>query len=308
MSITFLTELFNPYPNDEGLLCEVRSLGASRDGRVLTRYFGLSRLDAAASFAHQQAEEYDVYVGVLPRFIKAQEGRAGEDRHVNTACWLWCDVDRGNAEESEVVQFLEHIKSRIPGPRMIVLSGSGGVHLYWKLSAPVVLSSDEERKDFCAILRRLVLAIGHGPSEMKADRACCNPSRILRIPHTLNHKHSPPASVQAVLCNEYDTLSLSEWDARLPWEPKRVIRPKFTTDTARAEGVPSGLVSWAERGYPEGNRHHDIVGAAAWLQRDTDLPETVAYQLFLTKAQNSPGTRALTVQELDHAWEWGAAR
>ena len=308
MSLQFLQQLFYPYSKEDGLLCEIRSLGSNRDGRVLTRYFGLSKLDAAAEFARSQSSDYDVYTGVLPRFCKAASGSAGEDRHVNITSWLWCDVDRGNATEADVVQFLEHIKSRMPGPRMVVLSGSGGVHLYFKLAEPVLLATDNDRKEFSAVLRRLVLSVGFGPSDLHADKSCCNPSRILRVPHTLNYKHDPPAKVEGIICPAYDELRLSEWDKTLPYEPlpTRSIRAKFTTNGPRPEGVPSGLMAWAERGYAEGNRHHDIVGAAAWLQRDTDLPEHIAYQLFLTKAENSPGLRALTPQELDKAWEWGA--
>ena len=310
MSLKFLQELFYLYSAEDGLLCEIRSLGTNRYGRVMTRYFGMSRLENAAQFAKEQAAEYDVYVGVLPRFCKAAPGSAGEDRHVNVASWLWCDVDRGSATEVEVLQFLEHIKSRMPGPRMVVLSGSGGVHLYWKLAKPVPMVTDEERKGFSAVLRRVVLSVGFGPSDLHADKSCCNPSRILRVPNTLNHKHSPPAKVEGMICPVYDEMRLAEWDKQLPYEPlpARSIRPKFTTNEPRPEGIPAGLLAWAERGYAEGNRHHDIVGAAAWLQRDTDLPENVAYQLFLTKAENSPGMRALTPQELDKAWDWGAAR
>ena len=313
MSFRFLSELYSPYLQDQNLLCEIRSLEKNRGEKVLTRYFGFSELKSAAQFAKEQSEVYDVYMGVLPRGCKAPAGRAGMDAHINTAGWLWCDIDRGDASQEDVIEFLSQKQARMPKPRMVVLSGSGGAHLYWKLAAPHALPEMEDRKNFSAILRRLVLQVGFGPSNLHADKSCCNPSRILRIPGSLNHKHDPAASVEGVLCDNYDLLTLGEWENILPFEPLPAyqVRPKFTTNrldqgTSSAQGVSSGLLRWAEAGYREGSRHNDIVGAAAWLRRSTDLPETIAHDLFLIKAQNSPGARALTPEELDSAWNWAA--
>ena len=308
MSYRFLSELYSPYSQDQNLLCEIRSLEKNRGEKVLTRYFGFDELAAAAQFAKQQSEVYDVYMGVLPRFCNAGPGKAGADTHVDTAGWLWCDIDRGDASQEEVIEFLSQKQARMPKPRMVVLSGSGGTHLYWKLAATHAIPEMEDRKSFSAILRRLVLQVGFGPSNLHADKSCCNPSRILRVPGSLNHKHDPAVRVEGILCDNYDQLTVDDWDKTLPFEPLPAyqVRPKFTTTTQIATGVSSGLLRWAEAGYREGNRHHDIVGAAAWLRRSTDLPEPIARDLFMMKAQNSPSARPLTPEELDSAWNWAA--
>ncbi len=305
MSQEFLRHLFTPYGAENTTLCEIRMF-SGRD-RCLSRYFGLSKLDAAADFAREQAAYYDVCVGVLPRDQVALPGKAGEDWHVDQAAWLWCDVDRAGASDAQMIEFLGGVRRKLPKPRMMVLSGSGGGHLYWRLPEVHPLPDEAARKAFSAILRRLVLAIGAGPEGLHADRSCCNVSRILRVPGTKNHKHSPAAKVHGIIYDDYDEMPLSGWDAILPWEPAPPPRPQFRTSGAYSDrqSVPPGLLRWAEAGYPEGNRHHDLVGAAAWLRRETDLPEHVAYDLFLSKAQNSPGRRALTADELDKAWAWG---
>ena len=311
MSFRFLSELYSPYAAQSNLLCEVRSLEKARGDKVNTRYFDFRNLDAAAKFAARQSAAHDVYMGVLPRLCKAEPGKAGSDADVNTAAWLWCDIDRGDATEGDMIEFLAQKQARMPKPRMVVLSGSGGAHLYWKLAAPHIMPEMEDRKTFSAILRRLVLQVGFGPSNLHADKSCCNPSRILRIPTTYNHKRETPVRVEGIVCPTHDILTLAEWDSLLPFEPLPLyqVRPKFKTAVCGSQGavgVSPGLMRWAEAGYREGNRHHDIVGAAAWLRRSTDLPESVARDLFMIKAQNSPGCRQLTPEELDSAWNWAA--
>ncbi len=303
MSLQFLSELFQPYNIEDGLLCEIRNLAPNREGSVNTAFFTLARLDKASQHAQTQAKTHDVYMGVLPRFRKPVLGQAGQDAHVNCAGWLWCDIDRGEASDAEMTAFLTELKARIPQPRMIVFSGSGGVHLYWRLIQPETI----EHADFKALLRRLVLLVGSGPAGIHGDKSCVNPSRILRVPFTNNHKHAPPARVWGGVCADYDALALGGWNNILPMEPlpARLLRPKFTPQTDRRfDGPAPGLVRWAEAGYPEGNRHHDLVGAAAWLRRDTDLEEGMAYDLFVLKAASSPGRRAITPQEIEAAWNW----
>ncbi len=305
MSFEFLRELFTPYSRENTALTEIRLI-SGRDG-CLSRYFGPSKLDAAADFCREQSAYYDVYVGVLPRSQVAAPGKAGEDWHVDQAAWLPVDIDRGAATDAQMIDYLAGVRKRLPKPRMMVLSGSGGAHLYWRLPEVHQMPDEPARKSFTSILRRLVLACGSGEAGLHADKSCTNVSRILRVPGTFNHKHSPPAKVSGIIYDDYDQMPLSGWDAILPWEPAPPPRPQFRAGGAYADrqGVPPGLLRWAQAGYPEGNRHHDIVGAAAWLRRETDLPENVAYELFLTKAQNSPGRRPLTEAELDKAWAWG---
>jgi hypothetical protein len=307
MSLSFLQTIYTAYDPEDGQICEIRCLDAKRQAQPIIRYFGLTHLHKAHEYATAQAASMDVYMGVLPRYCNRSAGEGGRDSDVNRAAWLWCDIDSGDGTEKDVIEFLKHVKSRVPTPRFIGTSGSGGVHLYWQLRDVVTISDADDRGRFTSALRRLVAMIGTGAANIHADKACCNPSRILRIPHTYNHKHDPPRKVQAVSCPDSAPLTLDEWEALLPFEPlpARSLRPKFTVQQARDRNtVPPGLLAWAERGYSEGNRHHDLVGAAAFLRRDTDLPEHVAFQLLTIKAQNSPGRRPITDEELEKAWGW----
>lgn len=299
MSESFLEELFAPYPQDEGLLCEMRPLRPLRDQTPppAPRFFGLTHLHKASEYGRSLAGNHDVYMGVLPRCQRALPGRGGEDGHVRCAGWLWADIDRKEQSDEEMKALLGEVKE-IAAPRMAVESGSG-LHLYWRLSAVVILDTQEARADFCAILRRLATAVG-------GDLSCANLSRILRLPGTANHKHDPPARVRWALCDGPD-IDIDELAMRLPFE-KRKVRNPLTPIPAPAgwnrDSIPEGLIGWAQAGYPEGNRHLDLAGAAAFLRRDTQLPEPVARSLFVEKAAKSIGRREITERELDRIWEW----
>jgi len=77
----------------------------------------------------------------------------------------------------------------LPRPTMAVLTGSGGLHVYWVLDTPLPV------KDWLPLAHALASAIKkHG---LKADTQCTvDAARILRIPGTFNHKHNPPKPVK----------------------------------------------------------------------------------------------------------------
>jgi RepB DNA-primase from phage plasmid/CHC2 zinc finger len=113
--------------------------------------------------------ETEVYIGAAVR-ARRDGGKTGIDRlHL-----LWVDLDTPEA--------VDHLASFDPPPTMVVWSGSGGAHSYWRLTNPVTVG-DGERAN-----RRLAVHLGADPRAVDA-------ARILRPPGTLNHKHQPPVPV-----------------------------------------------------------------------------------------------------------------
>jgi hypothetical protein len=103
---------------------------------------------------------------------------------------LFIDVDvkeGGYADTKEAVAALgEFLKaSGMPKPTMFVATGSGGLHVYWVMAE--VLAPHEWKP----LAEALVEATRrHG---FKCDTQCTiDAARILRLPDTFNHKHSPP--------------------------------------------------------------------------------------------------------------------
>ena len=76
----------------------------------------------------------------------------------------------------------------MPEPTMEVLSGSGGVHVYWGTELPMPF---EAWKPLAKALQ--AAAVGYG---LKCDpQVTVNPVGILRVPNSFNHKTNPPGSV-----------------------------------------------------------------------------------------------------------------
>jgi RepB DNA-primase from phage plasmid/CHC2 zinc finger len=115
----------------------------------------------------------DVYAGCAPR-TRRHGGRDAVER----AFVLWADCDGEDAVAA--------LRGFEPRPSIVIASGTAGnCHGYWPLREP--LGRDEvERAN-----RRLAHALG-------ADAASADGARILRVPSTLSHKHTPPAPVEAI--------------------------------------------------------------------------------------------------------------
>lgn len=86
---------------------------------------------------------------------------------------VWADID---AKDGPVPL----PSAVLPRPTLATASGGGGVHLYWALTEAVA-------PDHALRLARLAALL------LGADRHAVNsPSRVMRLPGTLNHKYDPP--------------------------------------------------------------------------------------------------------------------
>lgn len=296
----YLTRLFSRYPQNLGI--EIRPINIET-GEASCLFF-TSRPESlirCAAKCEELLPLHEVYIGVLPRL-----GRGTEDRDVPLTKWLWVDLDAGESEGAHIAQMLADVRINdqpLPRPSLIVHSGSGGVHLYWELPEFHPLTDSEERRTFSGVLRRLCLAIGGRAPFAHADTSCVNPSRILRVPGTLNHKWNPARDVLLQIPDQPDIRPFLWWRAHLPAEPERIFQ-RAALHEGSGWGVAPGLQRWASEGYPEGRRHKDLVGAAKFIKVDCQLPDQRGWELFVQKAVNSAGRRHLTDRELEGIWQW----
>lgn len=328
----FFRFLFSVYPTDTDFLLEIRPFLPPWQQDAYTfdqlkeihasvrRWYTLGEkyLCNAAQYAQDLAESFDVYFGVLPRL-----GRQGSQQSVQSASCLYADVDGGDEGVEGAKALL--CECELPLPDIAVKSG-GGIHAYWLLKEPILLCSHAQREVYNAVLRRLARRIGGSSPLAHADMSAAECARVLRVPNTINHKReNEPRTVKTVRSpfnNEGrkssvlpsdttsvvpDALSYDEWRALLPREPIQKVRPHYATGPYDATGqIAPALLAWAEQGYPEGKRHHDLTGACVWLLKQCRVSPSDALALLRTKARNSPGRRAIPDAELESLVRWAS--
>ncbi len=316
-ALVFFNALFAPYAEEDSLRLEVRPLQPAWKREVIypdghpphnwrsrtpwgTReWFRLAPRGISGAAAHcaRMATFYDVYFGVLPR-----QGRSGTQSDVSFAAWIWSDVDGGTDGVPGAVRIVR--ESHLPLPHIAVISG-GGLHCYWRLTTVVELRDVEAHQTFKNVLKRLCMRIGGQSTGAHADWSRADTASILRVPGTYNLKRqNEPRPVRlARFQPDAERQSLMWWRANLPAmpaPPKAIAAVPAHLDVAHADG----LLLWAQTPYPEGNRHKDLAGAAAWLIRSVRLTKPQAEELLLMRARVSVGLRAITHDEIRSIIEW----
>jgi hypothetical protein len=119
---------------------------------------------------------------------------------------LWLDVDvksdqpgkaypTTDAAVTALEKFLQDTK--LPPPTAFVLSGSGGMHLYWISKTPL---TPEEWKPYALGLDRLTKQHGF----LSDPGITTDSARVLRVPGTSNHKKKPPTACRLVQLGDED--------------------------------------------------------------------------------------------------------
>ena len=142
------------------------------------RFWGLDQMRDLGRYLDTARTSEDVYFGVATRRDETS-GKLSNCLHLPA---LFADVDFKRTPEDEARDRL----AQCPQPPSAIVRSGGGLHLYWKLAAPLDLQTDASRAKM--LLRRLARALG-------ADAAAAEPARILRVPRTVNHKYGPKRPV-----------------------------------------------------------------------------------------------------------------
>jgi hypothetical protein len=168
----FLERLFRP---GDGLI-ELRSLPSK--SRCFVEPGAQSLIER---FVDEHINE-DIYFGVAAR----RDSSSGRLENCTRVRAVFVDLDfKSFNSPDEAQRKLDFFPLK---PSLIVNSG-GGIHAYWLLGDPIVLSTGAAA--FRNLLRRTARALS-------ADLASAEPARVLRLPGTFNHKYSPPREVKLV--------------------------------------------------------------------------------------------------------------
>jgi hypothetical protein len=180
-------------------------------------YRSFHRLDALDVETHIErlAHRHDVYFGVLPRWR-----HGGQRRDLTGAPRLvWADCDGAAAARA--------LREFAFAPSVVLRSGSGeNRHAFWLLSHAETLAAVERTN------RRLAAKLGADQGVVTSATA------ILRLPDTLNHKHSPPVPVQLEVYEPDRRYGLGQLLSALPPDRCPSVPKRRTPRRAAATGDP----------------------------------------------------------------------
>lgn len=280
----FLPTLFGDYPSAPELRIEIRCLAPkwkSSGYHAESRFFPIqpNAMTGATRYAKNMSQEWDVYVGVLPRI-----GNRKSNESVFGASCLYADVDGGEEGYQGSIALLK--RCGLPKPNTAVISGNG-VHAYWLLDAPLLFETQEHREKFSTTLRRLQKAIGGASPNAHADEACKDAARILRIPDTFNWKRQEePREVRMVRNDATERLSYTEWLNLLPLVPiAQHTYSKHIWEKA-PESLPRWVVEWIAAPLMEGSRNRELTRVSCYLGKDYHFTEAEVSTILHAKAAN----------------------
>ena len=203
---TFLSKALS----SEGYYCVFAA--RSKDDRRVQKFY--DSIDAVVDAAHNfDAEGFDVYYG-LATFEEAGSRKVDNVKHIKS---FFLDLDCGPSkeflsQEQAVVALRDFCKhNNLPRPTMV--NSGRGVHVYWFLSESVCYA------DWYPVAERLKRLCTE--QDFYADPAVTSDgARVLRIPHTHNHKTNPPSDVGFFgLAKRFETVDFDTFSELLGNDP-----------------------------------------------------------------------------------------
>jgi len=177
---------------------EIRTIDTS--GEVKRYFYPTTQIDKLLSHLADDNffKDTNVYFGVCPR-----NDRKGKEENVKQVNCLWADLDcRDEKERQERLQKLKNFKL----PPSIIVNSGHGYHVYWLLSQPYLIKTNQDKLDIKGYIKGLSIGL-------KGD-STFDLSRILRVPRTKNIKDpDKPLPVEILQLNptlKYELIEFEE--------------------------------------------------------------------------------------------------
>lgn len=149
---------------------------------------------------------------------------------------LYAEFDVKDYGSHEAI--LAHIDAlTVPAPSALVNSG-GGVHAYWLLSEPYLLTTDAKRQAAKYIESAWVQLVS-------GDKGAKDLTRILRVPGSWNDKYQPRRQVEWLRCDLDVQYPLQTLTAHLP--------PRHTEPTRLQYARPASTIQEFNEAHPVGS-------------------------------------------------------
>ena len=204
------------------------------------------------------------------------------DGNVTKLNACFADFDTGSKEKQ-----LETIRGFSLKPSIIVES-KRGYHCYW------LLRDVETTKDTISLWRRIQTTIAE---KYGADKACSNPSRLMRLPGSWHIKGEP--YLVTVLEASNLTYTLAEIELAFPPKPRTIYAPCASRWTKRIEMPPIMALR-------EGERHPTLKKEAARLFANSSPSDNFAIRSALKTwySISCINLKDTWEHEVDHLCDW----
>jgi putative DNA primase/helicase len=243
----------------------------------------------------------NIYFGVHPVNIQRLPNERGRIADVCGVNCLFSEFDAkhfgGSKDAIEA-----HLQARATLWPTVIVDSGGGLHCYWLLDQPHVISDDVDRKRIADLQARFVHAIG-------GDLGAKDLARVLRVPGTINTKYDPPRPVAIIedwRANGIYTLEeLHAWtycmcEKFTPPDPQpSVIEPKRPQAPVENAGIAGILATLAAQ--REGNRNNVLFWASKRLS-EKDIPHAHAETLLMPIADAIGLTDSETARTIASAY------
>lgn len=131
-------------------------------------------------------------------------GKRGSIENAVALGALWADIDVGTDGHSDKKTYpptldeaLKHLRRRIEQPPSIIVETGGGAHLWWLLDEPMFFETEADRTEATDLVKRWQLRIREAWQEKGwVLDATADLARVMRLPGTHNHKHTPARPVR----------------------------------------------------------------------------------------------------------------
>ena len=202
-----------PSPGEPGYI-NLHYTAPNRDGMPGRPYTDLKSFLGFAQWAANKPDIMKEIYFCLTRQSATTRGKTGKKRAVRNAqnathakaLWIDADVkpdepDKSYTSTAALDTALEKflVDASLPSPSALVMSGSGGMHIYWISDRPLTIA------EWLATMRR---GLEHSLSNMASNAIVgltTDAARVLRVPGTYNRKRDPAKPVVLkVLGRDYD--------------------------------------------------------------------------------------------------------
>jgi hypothetical protein len=245
-------DLLTCYYSDLPGVLDLRAISLDKRLSPIREFCAPNDFKVINAFVHQHKDR-ELYYGQSLR----RDATSGELANCTILPMLFADLDFHMFADGEPEA--RAALARCPLPPTTVLGSGGGLHIGWRLKEPLDLQIEaDQAKQW---LRRLAHYLG-------ADLKSAEPTHVLRLPNTFNHKYDPPRLVTLECLEPTREYCLSDFD----------FLPDVPAEERKGPAAPVTDI------IPEHERNSTLTSLAGTMRRRGMTPEAIKAALLTENA------------------------